>query len=90
MLLVLVPIGITMGAVTWAFIRGRGGLAGFLATVGACLLGALVGALAGAAAALPAEFAHVALGAAVGSLAVAVVVVLAWGRRSRRVTPSRP
>jgi len=83
--LVVIPIGLTLGAAAWALARGKGGLKGFLGHVALAVAGSVVGGF-GAAAMLGMSHAVLGLGALVGGLLFMAIEAIAF-RRPRRVAP---
>jgi hypothetical protein len=77
--LVIIPIGITIGAVTWALIGGRGGFWGFALSVLANLVSAFIGGLGAQALSPQPTNATLVAGAVFGALLCTVIEVIGWG-----------
>jgi hypothetical protein len=82
-LLVSLPFGATLGAMTWAALRGRGGLLGLLLSFFFGAIAALVGTLAAQALLASSTNAALGTGAILGALAHLLVGVAALGGRRR-------
>ena len=85
LLAIVIPIGFTLGAATWALMRGRGGFSGLLLHMLFATLGAFIGGLAAQAIVESDSNATLGIGAVVGGFLVAVVEALGFGRRPRHV-----
>jgi len=83
-------IGLTFGASSWSAIRGRGGIAGLALAMLMGAIGASIGWLAGQALATEPSSGARALGAALGGLLAAIVIVVGWGPRPRIVEVPAP
>jgi hypothetical protein len=83
-------IGLTFGAGSWSAIRGRGSIAGLALAMLMGAIGASVGWLAGQALAAEPSPGSRALGAVVGGLLAAIVIVVGWGPRPRVVDVPAP
>jgi hypothetical protein len=83
-------IGLTFGGVAWSAIRGRGGMAGLALALVMGAIGASIGWLAGQALAAEPSPGSRALGAVLGGLLSAIVIVVGWGPRPRVVEIPAP
>src|SRR5688572_13780350 len=90
MVLVFIPIGVTFGVVTWALIRGRGGLFGLALSVIAGVVNAFLGMLAGQAIAGGGNTVAMGVGATLGALVAAVFEAVGWGPRPKSVSWHNP
>jgi uncharacterized membrane protein YeaQ/YmgE (transglycosylase-associated protein family) len=82
--MVSVWFGLTLGACAWSIIRGRGGVAGLFGSMSLGAAGACIGWLAAQAITQDASFeGPMLVGAILGALLAAVVVVAGWGPRAR-------
>jgi hypothetical protein len=81
-LLVSIPIGLSLGLVTWSLIRGRGGLAGLALCMAFGAISAFVGGLAGLAI-FGTSSASIGLGSCAGALVMAIVAAAGWGPRPK-------
>ena len=80
-----IPIGLTLGAATWAVIRGRGGVSGLLLCAFFGMVGAILGGLAADAMYTGSSRAAVAVGTLAGGLLACLVEGLGFGPRPKRV-----
>lgn len=80
--LVSIPIGLTIGVVTWSLIRGRGGLAGLALSMLFGVISAFVGGLAGQAI-FGTSSASIGLGSCAGAVLMAIVEAVGWGPRPK-------
>ena len=79
-----VPIGATMGAATWALIRGRGGVSGLLLCAFFAVVGAILGGLAADAIYAGAPRAAIGVGVLAGGLLASLVEAVGFGPRPKR------
>jgi hypothetical protein len=80
-----VPIGVTLGAATWALIRGRGRLVGLLLCAFFGVVGGVVGGLAADAIYAGAPRGAVGVGVLAGALLASLVEAFGFGPRPKRV-----
>ena len=85
LLAIVVPIGFTLGAATWALVRGPGGISGLILYMLFATIGAFIGGLAAQAMIASDSNATLGIGAAVGGFLVAVVEALGFGPRPKHV-----
>ena len=83
-LLVSLPLGIMFGIVTWAAVRGRGGLLGLVLFTFFASVAAFVGGFAAEAIAGSVSDAVTAAGALVGAAVASLVEVVGFGISNRR------
>jgi hypothetical protein len=83
-------IGLTFGASAWSAIRGRGRISGLALAMLMGAMGAGIGWLAGQAVAAEPGPGTRALGAVLGGLLAAIVIVVGWGPRPRVVDVPAP
>jgi hypothetical protein len=86
-LLVSLPLGIMFGLVTWAAVRGRGGLLGLVLFTFFASVAAFVGGFAAEAIAGSWSDAVTAAGAVVGAAVASLVEVVGFGIANRRANP---
>jgi uncharacterized membrane protein YeaQ/YmgE (transglycosylase-associated protein family) len=86
LLAIAIPIGLTLGAATWALMRGRGGGSGLFLHMLFATIGAFIGGLAAQAMSESDTNATIGIGALVGGVLVAVVEGLVFGPRPKRVS----
>jgi hypothetical protein len=82
-LVVAGPLGMMFGFVTWAALRGRGGLPGLILFVMFGCIGAWMGGLAAEAASGAVSDGVVALGGVIGATLASLTEVVAFGRAPR-------
>ena len=85
LLAIAIPIGLTLGAATWALMRGRGRGGGLILHIVFATIGSFVGGLAAQALIEPPTNTAIGVGAAVGGFLAAVVEALGFGPRPKRV-----
>jgi hypothetical protein len=85
LLAIAIPIGFTLGAATWALVRGPGGFTGLLLYMLFATLGSFIGGLAAQAMVESDTNLSIGIGAAVGGFLVAVVEALGFGPRPKHV-----
>ena len=85
LLAIAIPIGLTLGAATWALMRGSGGGSGLLLHMLFATIGAFIGGLAAQALIEPPTNTAIGVGAVVGGFLVAVVEALVFGPRPKHV-----
>jgi hypothetical protein len=83
MLLLSAPVGMLFGLVTWAALRGRGGLAGLVLLALFGTLAGFAGGLGGNALAASASDGVITLGTLVGAALVTVVGAVGFGSQTR-------
>jgi Na+/phosphate symporter len=85
LLTIAIPVGLTLGAATWALMRGRGRGSGLLLHIVFATIGSFIGGLAAQALIDPATNTAVAVGAVIGGFVAAIVEALGFGPRPKRV-----
>jgi hypothetical protein len=85
LLAIAIPIGLTLGAATWALVRGPGGGSGLFLCMLFAIIGSFIGGLAAQALIDPSTSTTIGVGAVVGGFLVAVVEALGFGRRPQHV-----
>lgn len=85
LLAIAIPVGLTLGAATWALMRGRGRGGGLLLSIMFAIIGSFVGGLAAQALIDPPSNTAVAVGAVVGGFLAALAEGLGFGPRPKRV-----
>jgi hypothetical protein len=80
-----IPIGLLVGLVTWAIMRGRGGLVGALLCGLFAVIGAVIGGFAAEAIAQGGSRGTLALGAVIGAVVAGLVEGFGFGPRPKRV-----
>lgn len=85
LLAIAIPIGLTLGAATWALMRGRGRGGGLILHIVFATIGSFVGGLAAQALIDSSTGTAIGVGAAVGGFLAAVIEALGFGPRPKRV-----
>jgi hypothetical protein len=85
LLAIAIPIGLTLGAATWALMRGRGKGSGLLLHIVFAIIGSFIGGLAAQAIVHPPTPLAVGIGAVVGGFLAAVIEAVAFGQRPKHV-----
>ena len=85
LLAIAIPIGLTLGAATWALMRGRGKGSGLLLHVLFAMIGSFIGGIAAQALIDPPSNTAVGIGAVLGGFLAAVIEAVVFGQRPKRV-----
>ena len=85
LLAIAIPIGFTLGAATWALVRGPGRGSGLVLYMLFATIGAFIGGLAAQAIVESDTNTAIGIGAAIGGVVVAVVEALGFGPRPKHV-----